>query len=129
MSIKANKEFIRRYLRDVCSQPKTEELLRKYITDETLIEHILASEKAFPLYTLEIEEILAEGDLVSIRGVWNATHRGEFMGIPATGNTIHSSVFVTYRVVAGKIVDHWMIMDSADILRQLGVPQAQLQAS
>ncbi len=125
MSIQANKEFIHHYMEDVCSQPKTEELLRKYITDETLIEHILASEAAFPMYQIEIEEMIAEEDLVSVRGTLYGTHQGLFMDFPGTGKTFSSPIFVTYRVVGGRIVDHWMILDSADLMRQLSIPQPQ----
>jgi predicted ester cyclase len=127
MSIQANKEFIRRYIEDVCSQPKTEELLRKYITDETLIEHILASEAAFPMYQIEIEEMIAEGDLISVRGTLYGAHQGLFMNVPGTGKTFSLPLFVTYRIVGGMIVDHWMILDSADLLHQLGIQQAQQQ--
>jgi predicted ester cyclase len=125
MSIQANKEFIHRYLEDVCSHPKTEALLRKYITDETLIEHILASEAAFPMYKIELEEMIAEGDLVSLHGTLYGTHQGLFMNLPGTGKTFSLPLFVTYRVVGGMIVDHWMILDSADLMRQLGNPQSQ----
>jgi len=127
MSLKANKEFIRHYLEDVCSQPKTEELLRKYITDESLIEHCLTSEAAFPMYKIEIEEMIAEGDLVSVRGTWTGTHQGIFMNIPGTGKTFSLPIFVTYRVVGGMIVDHWMIIDQNEFLRQISIPQAQQQ--
>jgi predicted ester cyclase len=127
MSIQANKEFIRRYLEDVCSHPKTEVLLRKYITDESLIEHCLTSEAAFPMYKIEIEEMIAEGDLVSVRGTWTGTHQGIFMNIPGTGKTFSMPTFVTYRVVGGMIVDHWMIIDQNEFLRQMSLPQAQQQ--
>jgi predicted ester cyclase len=128
MSIQKNKEFIRRYLEDVSGKPKPEELLRKYITDETLIEHILTSEAAFPMYKIEVEEMITEGDLVSVRGLMSGTHLGPFMGIPGTGKSFCLPSFVTYRVVAGKIVDHWMKIDEADVtdlLGQLGITQAQ----
>jgi predicted ester cyclase len=125
MSIQANKEFIRRYAEEITNKPKTEELLRKYITDETLIEHILASETAFPMYKIEIEEMIAEGDLVSLRGTLYGTHQGLFMNVPGTGKTFNLPLFVTYRVVGGMIVDHWMILDSADLMHQLGILQPQ----
>jgi predicted ester cyclase len=126
--LSSNKEFIRRYLEDVSDKPKTEELLRKYIIDETLIEHILTSDTAFPMYKIEVEEMIAEGDLVSVRGLMSGTHLGLFMGIPGTGESFCLPSFVTYRVVAGKIVDHWMKIDEADVadlLRQLSITQAQ----
>jgi predicted ester cyclase len=129
MSAQANKEFIRNYLEEVSGKPKPEELLRKYITDEHLIEHIMVSEAAFPLYSLDVEETIAEGDLVSIRGFFSGTHLGPFMGVPATDKPFRSPLFVTYRIAAGKIVEHWMMIDEADLMHQLGITQTQVQGS
>ena len=33
-----------------------------------------------------IEDLIAEGDMVVRRGFFRGTHRGEFQGIPPTGN-------------------------------------------
>ena len=35
-----------------------------------------------------VEKLFAEGDKVADRMTWQATHQGELMGIPPTGNTI-----------------------------------------
>jgi hypothetical protein len=41
--------------------------------------------QAFPDTLFEVEDLVAEGDKVAFRLVWNATHQGEFFGIPPTG--------------------------------------------
>jgi predicted ester cyclase len=44
------------------------------------------------------------------------------MGIPATGKTFSDVPFhITYRVEGGKIVDHWILMDSATLMQKLGL--------
>ena len=40
--------------------------------------------EAFPDMDITIDNIIAEGDFVAIRGCWQATHQGQFMGVPAT---------------------------------------------
>jgi predicted SnoaL-like aldol condensation-catalyzing enzyme len=120
-TVAENKEFVIRYLNALSGKPKPESMLREYLDDEELIEHILASEISFPEYELIAEDILAEGDLVAIRGRLVGIHKGDFMGIPPTGRKIDLELFVNYRIANGKIVDHWMILDSAVMMEQLGV--------
>ncbi len=120
-TITENKEFVIRYLDAISGKPKPESVLQEYLDDEELIEHILASETSFPEYELIPEDILAEGDLVAIRGRVVGIHKGDFMGIPPTGKKIDLELFVNYRIANGKIIDHWMILDSAAIMQQLGV--------
>jgi hypothetical protein len=127
MSSEENKEFVRRYLESGCGKPKTEPILRLFIAEnEPLIQHILACEAAFPLYTLDPEEIIAESDLVSVRGMVRGTHLGEFAGIPPTGKKVEFSIFITYRIADGKIVDHWMLTDNLALMQQIGAEAAQV---
>lgn len=126
MSSEENKEFIRRYLEAISGKPKPESILRLFIDEkEPLIQHILVCESAFPLYCLDAEEIIADSDLVSVRGWVRGTHLGEFAGVPATEKKVEFSIFITYRISDGKIVDHWMLTDNLALLQQIGaVPAA-----
>jgi hypothetical protein len=121
MSIEENKDLIRRYLEALSGKPKPEEVVRLFVVDEPLIEHIRVAEEAFPLYRLDVEEMIAEGDLVAVRVRHRGVHRGSFMGIPPTGREIDTPGFLTYRIEDGKIVDHWMQADNMLLMQQLGV--------
>jgi hypothetical protein len=120
MSTEDNKEFIRRYLNAISGKPKPENVLRLFISEQPLIEHIMVAEVAFPLYDLDAEEMIAESDLVTLRGWIRGTHLGPFMGIEATGKKVEFSIFITYRVTDGKIVDHWMLTDNMALMAQIG---------
>jgi predicted ester cyclase len=48
------------------------------------------------------------------------THRGDFMGIPATGRHIAVKGVVIDRVVDGKWKDSRLLMDTLSLLQQLG---------
>lgn len=79
---------------------------------------------AFPDATATIEELVAEGDTVAYRGSFTATHEGEFMGIPATGETVTVDATGFFRIEDGKIAEAWPQWDTLDMLQQLGVVEA-----
>ncbi len=76
---------------------------------------------AFPDLHLTIEDMIAEGDKVVMRGTWSATHEGEFMGIPATGKQVTVSQIDISRVADGRMVEHWGQFDALGLMQQLGV--------
>lgn len=78
---------------------------------------------AFPDYKGEIENVVAEGDLVSFHFKWTGTHKGTFMGISATGKKISRRTADVLRMKDGKIVEHWGIVDQVDMLKELGLLQ------
>jgi predicted ester cyclase len=121
MTAEENKAFVKRYLAAISGKPKPPEVLDRFTTDEELKKHIAGTEAAFPLYRLDPEEIIAEGDLVSVRGSFRGTHKGPFQGVPPTGREISGGLFITYRVSGGRITEHWMLVDSLAVLQQLGV--------
>lgn len=125
MSTEENKEFIRRYLNAISGKPKPESVMKLFIAEQPLIDHIAAAEAFMPLYRLDADEMVAEGDLVSLRGWIRGKHLGPFMGMEATGKDLEFSIFITYKVVDGKIVDHWMLTDNMTMMQQMGlVPSA-----
>jgi len=83
---------------------------------------------AFPDFKATIEDILAEGDKVVIRMTWSGTHKGEFMGIPATGKSISIGVIDIIRIAGGKLVEHWGQMDSMGLMQQIGAIPAPVEA-
>jgi predicted ester cyclase len=77
--------------------------------------------RAFPDLSAEVRHMVAEGDLVATYKTFTGTHAGEFMGIPATGRRATFDAFDLLRLRGGKVVDHWVVMDAAGLMRQLGV--------
>jgi predicted ester cyclase len=67
----------------------------------------------------QVEVILAEGDLVADRETITARHTGEFMGMAATGKTVHWAENHIYRVRDGKIVEWWAEVDLLEMMQQL----------
>lgn len=119
------KDFIQRYIDTISGKPKPEEILHHYIAEQPLKNLIAMAERAFPRYSIEIEMMVAEADLVSVMGRLCGIHTGAFMGIPPTGKSVDVPLCITYKIRAGKIVDHWMVIDSAALIRQLGLVEAR----
>ena len=114
-----NKTLITEYLRTLSGQPKPLELVRRYVADERLAKHIAEIEAAFPSYEIIIEDLLAEGDKVVVRGEFQGIHRGPFAGIEPTGKSVSAGLIIIYAIASGRIVDHWMQFDLFTLLQQL----------
>lgn len=120
MTAQENKKVLVEYLEALSGKPKTAEIIDKYVLVPALKQHILDFEAGFPNYSGQIEDIVAEGDLVAIRARFQGTHRNEFMGVPPTGKDVTIDAMVFYRMQDGKIVDFWMNADMAGLMQQLG---------
>jgi steroid delta-isomerase-like uncharacterized protein len=84
---------------------------------------------AFPDLHITVEDMVAEGDKVMTRVSWTGTHRGAFIGIPATGKQVRVTGMYEYRIAEGKIAEWWDFSDNLGLMQQLGVVPAPGQAS
>jgi steroid delta-isomerase-like uncharacterized protein len=76
---------------------------------------------AFPDLEFSVADIIAEGDLVVVRGEMRGTHQGELMGIPATGRVARVTVIDFNRIANGQVAERWAEADTVGMLQQLGV--------
>jgi steroid delta-isomerase-like uncharacterized protein len=76
---------------------------------------------AFSGFNAAVEDVIAEGGRVALRLTWSGTQTGEFMGIPPSGKRFSIAVFDILRIVDGKVVEHWGMMDTIGMMQQLGV--------
>ena len=74
---------------------------------------------AFPDMRVEIQRQVAENDMVTTHKVFHVTHKGDFMGIPATGKKIDIEVMDIIRLQNGKFVEHWNVVDWQQVIAQL----------
>ena len=82
---------------------------------------VTAYRNAFPDVHFTIDEQLAEGDKVMTRWTGKGTHKGELVGIPATGKSSTVTGIAVDRIVNGKIAESWGIFDQFGMMQQLGV--------
>jgi len=76
---------------------------------------------AFPDMTYEIKDIFAANDRVVVTLISSATHKGEFMGILATGKKASIGVTLVYRFRDGKVVEEIEDADFLGLFMQLGM--------
>jgi len=76
---------------------------------------------AIPDLRVTIEELVAEGDKVAVRRTYEGIHRGELLGIPATGRQLRVGGISIFRLAEGKIAEHWEQLDRLALMQQLGV--------
>lgn len=88
---------------------------------EGLKEVIGMMRAAFPDIHWVDEETVAAGDKVVTRFTWTGTHRGDFLGIPATSRRVAVKGVVIDRLNAGKMADSRILMDTLGLMQQLGV--------
>lgn len=84
-----------------------------------MIQFITGFHKSFSGIAVQIHEVLAEDDKVSLRKTITATHTGEFMGKPATGEKVEMNVIEIDILKAGKITDHWSRNDFMQVVQSL----------
>ncbi len=70
---------------------------------------------------ITIEDQIAEKSFVVTRWLFEATHSGEMMRIPATGKRLSMTGIVIHRIVEGKIVEVWGQDDEMGLMKQLGI--------
>jgi steroid delta-isomerase-like uncharacterized protein len=77
--------------------------------------------RAFPDISVEVTAMAVDGDQLLTHAVMRGTHRGEFIGIPATGRTVEVGLADRTRFRDGRAVEHWGVTDMMAMLQQLGV--------
>jgi steroid delta-isomerase-like uncharacterized protein len=130
-----NKDIVRRY-REIHNTNRLDQLDQIMAPD--LISHSMfpglpagiAGAKASHQFFLSMfpdnknvtDDLIAEGDKVVERWTNTGTHTGApFMGVPASGKKYSVTGISIYRIVNGKIVEHWGEFNSVTVFQQLGL--------
>ena len=77
--------------------------------------------EAFPDFKIEIDELLVADDATVLAFTLTGIHRGDLLGIPATGRRVNVQGMVRSRFRDGKIAEEWEILDQQTLFEQLGV--------
>ena len=92
---------------------------------ESQYQNLRAARSAFPDLHIEVNlrvhESTPEGGFEAVHWTLTGTHQGEFNGIPATGKKVSVSGMSIWKLVDGKNVEEWEVVDSMSMLQQMGV--------
>jgi predicted ester cyclase len=78
----------------------------------------------FSDYHGDVQEVVADGDMVVARVLWTGTQDGPFLGRPATGNKLRFFTADFFRIENGKLAEHWDVVDSLPRAIALGLATA-----
>lgn len=135
MSAEKNEAIVRTWLEEAWNRGNVEEqahvfspsyswleLPEPYGTGSTgLMDFVRGFRSAFPDAQWNLEEVVSSGDKVAWRVRTSGTHRGEFMGIPATERSFNVEAIIISRFEDGLWREDHVSWDRLGMLEQLGV--------
>lgn len=132
MSEEANKKIVRDYV-DAFNRGDIDALTQLFAPDALVygvlgwgglnqVVPIWQEIKAAFAIQLQIESIIADGDIVAVRYVEGGTSVGSFRGGPITGQSFEVVAMEWFVMKDGKIHRRWGARDNAAQLRQMGLP-------
>ena len=75
--------------------------------------------KAIPDLAFTIDDVVADGDSVTIRWTAEGTHAGELLGVPGTGRALMIRGVDMYRLQDGRIAESWTFWDLPGMVRTI----------
>ena len=79
---------------------------------------------ALPDWHSDLDQLIAENDIVVERFTASGTHQNELMGAPGTGKTIRLQGINIFRIENDQIVERWGRLDELGLQRQLEMAAA-----
>jgi steroid delta-isomerase-like uncharacterized protein len=83
------------------------------------VDFFTARLNGLPDLKVSIERMVATDDQFAASFVYEGTHQGVVLGVPATGKHLRFTSCDIFRVADGKIVEHWGMGDIAGQLAQM----------
>ena len=131
MSAESNKALVRRHYEEVLTGKKLAVIDELYAPVIALGSGALIEREqfkavagmmhaAFPDVAVTVQDQIAEGDKVVTRWTAQATHQGDFMGMPATGKQVLVKAIHIHQIVGGRIATLWEEFDMFGLMQQLG---------
>ena len=131
--IERNKE-IARYISQKVVNEKNYAPIEEYLTDNYVyhglggmtaqtpkgfMEAIKGFHSAIPDLQSEIIDIVGEGDRLVIRFNFTGTHKGDFLGFPASGANLKFEGMIMRRFENEKIAEDWDYFDFPTVVAQI----------
>jgi steroid delta-isomerase-like uncharacterized protein len=128
-----NKAVARSFFEEVLDQGRFDKYAESHTNDfvahagdhkAKLQEDIAAAKeqrKALPDMHVQVNQMLAERDMVVVYWTAFGTNTGQGMGFPATGKRITVPGMTLFRFKAGKIKEEWSVFDMGSAMQQAGL--------
>jgi predicted ester cyclase len=120
--------FYRRY--NACCNEHRFEDLPQFVAHDVVIngtdrgldmyaENLRYVVRGFPDYHWELRHLLADPPWIAVHLDDTGTHRGQFLGVPATGRSVSTREFAFYRIDADRIAEVWGTAFGEELLQQV----------
>ena len=77
--------------------------------------------EAFPDFNGDFEIFFANENWVAATGFVTGTHKGDWLGIPATGKPMKMRYSDIWLIRDGKLSENWVMLDHLGVLKQIGI--------
>jgi steroid delta-isomerase-like uncharacterized protein len=140
MSVEENVELMRRWFKEVWNEGRTQTIYDLLAPDAVAIgeledgsqlrgpaEFVPFVERirgAFPDINVVVEDVFGAEDKVVLRWSATMTHRGDHLGMPATGERVRISGMTIARIGDKQIIEGWDNWDQLGMLKQIGAYQS-----
>jgi steroid delta-isomerase-like uncharacterized protein len=118
-----NKAIVRRLYEEVWNKRKIE-----LVGPEAYKRQLMLFLAGYSDLHFTIEDTIAENDKVVACWTFSGTHRGDYLGIPATNKRVSVDGITIHHIANGKIMDSYSNWDALGMMQQLGVIPAPGQA-
>jgi steroid delta-isomerase-like uncharacterized protein len=137
MTVEANKELVRRFYEELWNRGNLaaaeEFVAQDYVRHDlrpgdsppgpagqaAIAERFRA---AFPDIRLDVEAVIAEGELVVARWTISGTHTGPWGKVAATDRPVSFAGVNFFRIAHSKIAEIWNVRDDLGLREQIGAP-------
>jgi steroid delta-isomerase-like uncharacterized protein len=134
-STEINEAIVSRYFNELMNQGKLDiipEITTESVTfriptlpepirgHEGLKAFVIGLRTGFPDIEFSVERQIAEANKVASRWYITGTHKGEFLGMPPTGNVIKDQGVDLFVLVGGKIAEIWVNENDLGLMKQIG---------
>lgn len=96
---------------------------------EGILNFAKSNATGFPDFKLTIDKFYPSEDIMFSFWVGEGTNTGTFNDMPPTGNKIKVWGMSASRIVNGKIVEEWIVLNALDFMNQLNPPAATEEES
>jgi steroid delta-isomerase-like uncharacterized protein len=147
-SVQENVALMRRWFKEVWNEGRTQTVYDLLAPDAVAIgqledgsplrgpaefaSFVERTRGAFPDIKVVVEDVFGADDKVVLRWSATMTHRGDHLGMPATGECVRLSGITIARFADERIIEGWDNWDQLGMLKQIGVyrsPEASLLKS
>ena len=74
---------------------------------------------SFPDLWFQVDELIGEGDDILVSGTLSGTHKGDFYGVPASGNKVSWTGCAIFRFRGSQVIARWQEFDALGLMAQI----------